>query len=81
MTDHFLPMLEDLTPSGGAYLSEGDFQQPGFQKVFYGGNYASLKAIKRRYDPLDTFYAITAVGSENWYEDHAHGGRLCPVTG
>lgn len=72
-------MLEALTPNGGAYLSEGDFQQPNFQQVFYGGNYATLKAIKRKYDPLDTLYAITAVGSEDWYEGHGQGGRLCPI--
>ncbi|KAL9027762.1 MAG: hypothetical protein Q9196_003766, partial [Gyalolechia fulgens] len=65
MTNQLLPILEDLTPNGGAYLNEADFQQPDFQQVFYGDNYPRLRAIKAKYDPLDTFYALTAVGSED----------------
>lgn len=78
-THTLLPILERLTPGGGAYVSEADFQQPDFQQVFYGNNYPKLKAIKNKYDPHDTLYAITAVDSEGWYEDQAQGGRLCPV--
>jgi Berberine and berberine like len=59
-------MLGELTANGGAYISEVDFQQPDFHNVFYGVNYPTLKAIKSKYDPLDMFCAITAVGSENW---------------
>ncbi|KAL8951590.1 MAG: hypothetical protein Q9222_002445 [Ikaeria aurantiellina] len=77
MTNQLLPILEDLTPNGGAYINEADFQQPNFQKVFYGDNYPRLKAIKSKYDPADMFYALTAVGSEAWYEDQSQGGRLC----
>ncbi|KAI4204971.1 MAG: hypothetical protein LQ350_000823 [Teloschistes chrysophthalmus] len=79
MTNQLIPMLADLTPNGGAYINEADFQQPDFQKVFYGDNYPRLRAIKAKYDPNDIFYAITAVGSEGWYEDQGKGGRLCPV--
>jgi hypothetical protein len=35
--------------------------------------------IKDKYDPDQIFYAITAVGSERWYEDMEKGGRLCRV--
>ena len=79
MTNQFLRLLEEMTPNGGAYINEADFQQPDFQSVFYGTNYARLRAIKRKYDPRDIFYAVTAVGSEDWYEDQSQGGRLCPV--
>lgn len=79
MTNDLIPILAKLTPNGGAYINEADFQQPDFQNVFYGTNYPALKAIKQKYDPHDLFYAITAVGSENWYEDQTHGGRLCRV--
>lgn len=79
MTHSLLPILEALTPDGGAYLNEADFQQPDFQDVFYGANYLALKAIKQKYDPEDRFYAVTAVGSEGWYEDATRGGRLCPT--
>lgn len=74
-------MLEALTPNGGAYVNEADFQQPDFQKVFYGDNYSRLRAIKAKYDPSDMFYALTAVGSEDWYADQSQGGRLCRTSG
>ena len=77
MTTQLLPLLEELTPNGGAYVNEADFQQSDFQSVFYGTNYPTLKAIKSKYDPYNMFYAVTAVGSENWYEDQSRGGRLC----
>lgn len=79
MTDQLLPLLERLTPNGGAYINEADFQQPDFQRVFFGDNYPALKAVKSKYDPSDVFYALTAVGSEAWYEDQSQGGRLCRV--
>ncbi|KAL8645398.1 MAG: hypothetical protein Q9226_007324, partial [Calogaya cf. arnoldii] len=63
MTSQLLPKLEELTPNGGAYINEADFQdfqQPDFQRVFYGANYPVLKAIKKKYDPSDRLYAITA---------------------
>ncbi|KAI0896946.1 FAD-binding domain-containing protein [Annulohypoxylon nitens] len=75
MTHQLLPLLEALTPNGGAYLNEADFQQPNFQSVFYGDHYDRLLQIKRQYDPDDIFYAKTAVGSEFWKEQV--DGRLC----
>ncbi|KAJ5086965.1 FAD binding domain protein [Penicillium alfredii] len=75
MTKELLPRLELLTPGSGAYLNEGDFNQPDWQRVFYGRNYPRLEAIKVRYDPRDMFYARTAVGSERWVE--RKDGRLC----
>lgn len=75
MTDVLLPRLEQLTPGGGAYLNEGDFQQPNFQEVFYGGNYERLLEIKNKYDPNHIFYATTGVGSESWTV--SNDGRMC----
>ncbi|KAI8950474.1 FAD/FMN-containing isoamyl alcohol oxidase MreA [Xylaria longipes] len=75
ITHDFVPQLERLTPGGGAYLNEGDFQQPGWQQVFYGDNYNTLVDIKSRYDPFQLLYAITAVGSEYWTPQN--DGRLC----
>lgn len=70
-------MLEALAPDGGAYINKADFQQPHFQDVLYGVNYPTLKAIKKKHDPLDIFYAVTTVGSEVWYEEQTRDGRLC----
>lgn len=75
MTDVYLPKLEALDPHSGAYMNEGDFRQPNFQKVFYGRNYHKLRQIKAKYDPNDLFYGKTAVGSDEWAE--RQNGRLC----
>ncbi|KAJ5759085.1 hypothetical protein N7520_006241 [Penicillium odoratum] len=77
MTYEFIPKLEALAPNSGAYMNEGNFQQPDFQRVFYGSNYDALRKVKSKYDPNDIFYAKTAVGSAEWRE--REDGRLCKV--
>lgn len=79
LTHELLPQLAALTPEGGAYLNEADFQQPNWQTTFYGDHFATLLSIKRKYDPNDIFWAVTAVGSDAWYEDQSQNGRLCPI--
>lgn len=75
ITNDYLPRIERLTTNSGAYLNEGDFQQPEWQKVFYGASYDALKVIKNTFDPYHLFYATTAVGSEYWSTQA--DGRLC----
>jgi hypothetical protein len=75
MTYDIMPALEAVTPGSGAYMNEADFQQPGFQEVFFGSNYQDLLCIKRKYDPEGFFYARNAVGSERW--NVANDGRMC----
>ncbi|KAL4936698.1 hypothetical protein BDV06DRAFT_88748 [Aspergillus oleicola] len=77
MTEEYVPRLQRLAPQSGAYLNEGDFQQPDFQRAFYGENYERLRATKGVYDPDDLFYALTGVGSEAW--EQKADGRLCRV--
>ncbi|KAF6830732.1 FAD-linked oxidoreductase-like protein 12 [Colletotrichum plurivorum] len=77
VTNTLIPALAELTPGGGAYLNEADRNQPDWQSVFYGANYAKLKAIKKTYDPCHTFYALTGVGSDD-FEVQADG-RLCKI--
>jgi len=73
----------DASPGAGSYLNEGDINEPDFQQAFYGDNYAHLYALKQKYDPTGTFYAVTAVGSEDWYTTDqipyypTTNGRLC----
>ncbi|KAI1089204.1 FAD-binding domain-containing protein [Rostrohypoxylon terebratum] len=75
ITNTFLPELEAITPNGGVYMNEADFQAPDFKTTFYGGNYKKLLAIKNKYDPDHIFYAKTAVGSDRW--EQRIDGRLC----
>lgn len=75
ITERLVPMLETLSPGSGAYMNEGDPNQPNWQTVYYGSNYEALRAIKKKYDPNDLFYATAAVGSEAWTV--APNGGLC----
>ena len=79
ITNELLAPLQAITPNGGVYLNEADFQAPDFQTTFYGGSeqYEKLLAVKRKYDPNDIFYAKTAVGSDRW--EQRVDGRLCTV--
>jgi hypothetical protein len=84
---NWMDVLREIAPDSGAYMSEGDVLEPDFQKSFYGVNYPRLYAMKQHYDPTGVFYALTAVGSEDWevqvtdpvpYSWNTNG-RLCPV--
>lgn len=78
ITSVLVPKLDALSPIKGAYLNEADMNQPNFQQVFYGNNYAKLKSIKNKYDPTGTFFGLTAVGSDDWTVDSATG-KLCKI--
>ncbi|RMZ66108.1 FAD binding domain-containing [Pyrenophora seminiperda CCB06] len=75
ITQDIMPAIEAVTPNAGAYINEADYQQPNWQKVFYGGNYERLKQVKKMYDPKGLFWNSIAVGSEGWKV--AADGRLC----
>ncbi|GFN20584.1 hypothetical protein AtubIFM55763_005690 [Aspergillus tubingensis] len=75
MTYDYIPLLEALAPNSGAYMNEGNFQQPNWKKAFYGVNYDRLLQVKNKYDPNGLFYALKAVGSDAWTQ--LEDGRLC----
>lgn len=75
MTDTVIPTIEAATPGSGAYLNEGDFQQPNFQETFFGSKYETLLGIKSKYDPSGLLYSTKAVGSESWKV--IENGQLC----
>ncbi|KAH9211451.1 FAD binding domain-containing protein [Leptodontidium sp. 2 PMI_412] len=68
--------LIDASPGAGAYMSESDYIEPNFTQSFFGSKYAKLRAIKRKYDPYDLFYAQNAVGSEDWQMSEMIMGNL-----
>ena len=76
MTNQYIKRLTQLSPDSGAYVNEGDFRQPNFQKSFYGINYPKLRQIKAKYDPSDLFYAVTAVGSDTARRRPALSGMI-----
>ena len=77
LTNEIVPEITKVTPGSGTYLSEGDIRLSTWKEDFYGANYQRLREVKGKYDPKDTFYAGTAVGSDEWKVDEQ--GRLCRV--
>ncbi|EED18850.1 conserved hypothetical protein [Talaromyces stipitatus ATCC 10500] len=81
----WMDVLRDLAPDSGAYLNEGDIIEPNQSDAFYGKNYPRLYALKQKYDPTGVFFALTAVGSEDWEVQVTdplpyswnNNGRLC----
>ncbi|KAH8676858.1 FAD binding domain protein [Tricladium varicosporioides] len=82
----FMDVFRAIAPDSGAYMSEADLIEPNLQQEFYGSNYPRLHMLKEKYDPSGVFFALTAVGSEDWEvlsEDGLwnNNGRLCRVQG
>ncbi|KAI4943502.1 hypothetical protein J4E91_009412 [Alternaria rosae] len=80
----YVQKLRDATPLSGAYMNEADVAEPNFQYSMYGDNYDRLLSIKKQRDPWGLFYAVTGVGSEDWFVEGTGGlptqqGRLCKV--
>ncbi|KAL4814967.1 hypothetical protein BDW67DRAFT_186262 [Aspergillus spinulosporus] len=84
----WMDVMRAIAPEFGAYMSEGDLFEPNQTEAFYGANYERLYALKQKYDPTGLFFALTAVGAEDWEVQTTdpvpnswnNNGRLCPVS-
>jgi FAD/FMN-containing dehydrogenase len=56
--------IRAVTPDAGSYVNETDYFEPEWQRAFWGGNYARLLEVKRKYDPRGVFRCHHCVGSE-----------------
>ena len=72
-----LRVAEEVRHALSAVFARADFRDPDWKEAFYGVNYATLKDIKDKYDPMQVFYGLTAVGSDEWVVQP--DGRLCSV--
>jgi len=61
--------LRSLVPEPGAYVSESNYFQDGWQGAYWGSNYPRLAEIKQKYDPDGLFFVHNGVGSEQWSAD------------
>jgi hypothetical protein len=55
--------LRSVVPDPGSYLSESDYFEANWQRVFWGDNHARLVEVKKRYDPEGLFRVHHGVGS------------------
>jgi hypothetical protein len=67
--DRCMSQLRALVPNPGAYVSESNYFEKGFQQAYWGSNYARLAEIKKKYDPDGLFFVHNGVGSEEWSGD------------
>jgi FAD/FMN-containing dehydrogenase len=61
--------LRAVTGETGAYVSESNYFEKGWQQAYWGSNYPRLAEIKRKYDPDGLFVVHNGVGSEQWSAD------------
>jgi len=61
--------LRAIVPSPGAYVSESNYFEQGWQQAYWGSNYSRLAQIKKKYDPDGLFFVHNGVGSEQWSAD------------
>ena len=67
--DQCVNELRAIIPQDGAYVSESNYFQKGWQQAYWGSNYPRLAEIKRKYDPDGLFIVHNGVGSEQWSPD------------
>ncbi|KAL2192505.1 hypothetical protein P885DRAFT_72919 [Corynascus similis CBS 632.67] len=58
--------LRQASTSGCTYVNEADPYQPNWQSHFWGSQYPKLKALRKKWDPLGIFYAVSTPGTEDW---------------
>ncbi|KIL86286.1 hypothetical protein FAVG1_10684 [Fusarium avenaceum] len=69
-------LWREWAPETGAYMNEGNPFNSDFKKDFYGSNYQQLLKVKNKYDPTNSFWVLSGVGSDAWDYD-LNTGRLC----
>ena len=67
--DRCMNELRAVTGESGAYVSESNYFEKGFQQAYWGSNYPRLVEIKKKYDPGGLFIVHNGVGSEQWSAD------------
>lgn len=85
-TQQTMQKWRDVSVGSGSYMNEADRLEPNWQQSFWGEKYARLLELKQYYDVKDVFWAVNAVGSENWVVESVDGlpnenGKLCKVNG
>lgn len=70
------PVWRKWAPESGAYMNSGNAFSRTWKHDFYGDNYDRLWEIKQKYDPKESLWVYSGVGSDHWDYD-LHSGLLC----
>ncbi|KXG54331.1 FAD-binding, type 2 [Penicillium griseofulvum] len=70
------PVWREWAPNTGAYMNEGNPFSTTWKQDFYGENYEKLLEIKRKYDPSESLFIWSGIGSDMWDYD-LKTGLLC----
>ncbi|CEI68115.1 hypothetical protein FVEN_g7617 [Fusarium venenatum] len=69
-------LWREWAPETGAYMNEGNPFNSNFKKDFYGSYYDRLVQVKNKYDPTNSLWVLSGVGSDAWDYD-LNTGELC----
>jgi hypothetical protein len=71
-------LWREWAPDSGSYMNEGNPYNTQFRHDFYGSNYERLVEVKHKYDPTESLFVLSGVGSDGWNYD-LQSGKLCRV--
>lgn len=71
-------LWREWAPIMGSYMNEANPYNGEWKKDYYGENYARLLEVKKKYDPSESLFVLTGVGSDEWDYD-LQSGKLCRV--
>ncbi|KAM0262035.1 hypothetical protein ACHAPA_009501 [Fusarium lateritium] len=69
-------LWREWAPETGANMNEGNPFNSNFKKDFYGSYYRQLLEVKNKYDPSNSLWVLSGVGSDDW-DYNLNTGRLC----
>ncbi|KAJ5693172.1 hypothetical protein N7462_002595 [Penicillium macrosclerotiorum] len=63
------PVWREWAPNTGSYMNEGNAFSSTWKHDFYGANYDRLLGIKQEYDPYESLFVYSGIGSDKWHYD------------
>ncbi|KPA36352.1 isoamyl alcohol [Fusarium langsethiae] len=69
-------LWREWAPETAAYMNEGNPLNSNFKKDFYGSYYDRLMQVKNKYDPINSLWVLSGVGSDAW-DYNLNTGKLC----
>ncbi|EPS34248.1 hypothetical protein PDE_09212 [Penicillium oxalicum 114-2] len=70
------PVWRKWAPHTGSYMNEGNPFSSTWKHDFYGENYQQLLRVKQKYDPRESIFVWSGLGSDHWHYD-LQSGLLC----